>query len=61
MTRLSGGEDGPSTIAAEVVHHGGPHQAFVHLVREGGGWRIDDITYDYGVSLVEHYRRHTKQ
>lgn len=61
VTRLSGSDGGPATIAVELVHHGGPHQAYVSLVRDGATWRIDDVSYDHGMSLIEHYRRHTKQ
>ena len=61
VTRLSGSNDGPATIAVELEHHGEPHKAFVDIVRESGNWRVDDISYDHGMSLIEHYRRHTKQ
>ncbi|MBI5262360.1 MAG: hypothetical protein HY852_11165 [Bradyrhizobium sp.] len=43
VARVAGGDTGPATIAVDVVHHGTTHKVFVHVLREDGGWRIDDI------------------
>ena len=57
VERDSGDEDlGPATIRVEIEHRGEPHKILVHVVGPGEDWRIANIIYDSGKSLLEHYR-----
>jgi hypothetical protein len=47
---------GPATIRVEIEHRGEPHQILVHVVGPGEDWRIANIIYDSGKSLLDHYR-----
>jgi hypothetical protein len=57
VERDSGDEDlGPATIRVEIEHRGEPHKILVHVVGPGEDWRIANIIYDSGKSLLDHYR-----
>lgn len=56
VTLDSGDDSGPATVRVEIEHHGEPHKVWVRVVNENEDWRIANISYDYGKSLVEHYR-----
>jgi hypothetical protein len=47
---------GPATVRVEIEHRGEPHQILVHVIGPGEDWRIANIIYDSGKSLIEHYR-----
>ena len=49
-------EMGPATVRVEIEHRGEPHRIFVHVVGPGDDWRIANIIYDSGKSLIDHYR-----
>ena len=50
---------GPATIGVEIEHRGKPRKILVRVVSENDDWRIANISYDSGKSLVEHYRAFT--
>ena len=53
----SGDQDlGPATIRVEIEHRGEPHRILIHVVGPGEDWRIANIIYDSGKSLLDHYR-----
>ena len=52
----SGDETGPATVRVAIEHHGEPHKILVHVVMQNDEWRIANIIYDSGKSLLEHYR-----
>jgi len=47
-------------VAVEIVARGEPRQITLRLVREQGLWKIADISYGHGESLLAYYRRITK-
>ena len=49
-------ETGPATVRVEIEHRGEPHRILVHVVGPGDDWRIANIIYDSGKSLIDHYR-----
>jgi len=55
-TLMAGRDDGPATVRVDFRHHDEIHQSFVRAVRQREAWRIANISYDSGKSLVEHYR-----
>jgi Protein of unknown function (DUF3828) len=55
----SGDELGPATVRVAIEHHGEPHRILVHVIREKDDWRIANIVYDSGKSLIDHYRAFT--
>ena len=59
VTLDSGDDSGPATVRVEIEHLGEPHKVWVRVVNENEDWRITNISYDYGKSLVEHYRTFT--
>jgi hypothetical protein len=61
VTLDSGDDSGPATVRVEIEHHGEPHKVWVRVVNENEDWRIANISYDYGKSLVEHYRAFTER
>jgi hypothetical protein len=61
VTLDSGDDSGPATVRVEIEHHGEPHKVWVRVVNENEDWRIANISYDYGKSLVEHYRTITRR
>ena len=61
VTLETGDDSGPATIRVEIEHHGEPHKVWVRIVNENDDWRIANISYDYGKSLVEHYRAFTRR
>ena len=52
----SGDETGPATVRVAIEHHGEPHKILVHVVMQNDEWRIANIIYDSGKSLLEYYR-----
>ena len=52
----SGDELGPATVRVAIEHRGEPHKILVHVIRENDDWRIANIIYDSGKSLIDHYR-----
>jgi hypothetical protein len=52
---------GPATIRVEIEHRGEPHKVLVRVVSENGDWRIANISYDSGKSLIDHYRTFTRR
>ena len=61
VTLETGDDSGPVTVRVEIEHHGEPHKVWVRVVKENDDWRIANISYDYGKSLVEHYRAFTRR
>jgi hypothetical protein len=49
-------EMGPATVRVEIAHRGEPHKLLIHVVGPGDDWRITNIIYDSGKSLIDHYR-----
>ena len=39
-----------------IEHRGEPHRILVHVIGQDDDWRIANIIYDYGKSLLDHYR-----
>ena len=54
--RVSGQEEGPATISVAVSYRGAARKVLVHVVMEEDDWRIANIVYDNGKSLIAHYR-----
>ena len=52
----SGQEQGPATISIAVTYRGEAHKILVHVVMEEDDWRIANVIYDNGKSLLAHYR-----
>lgn len=59
--RVSGQEEGPATIGVAVTYRGTARKVLVHVVMEEDDWRIANIIYDNGKSLIAHYRDMTTQ
>ena len=59
--RVSGQEEGPATIGVAVTYRGEAHKILVHVVMEEDDWRIANIIYDSGKSLIAHYRETSLQ
>ena len=57
---VSGSDNGPATVAVELSYRGEAHTVMVHVVVENKVRRIADISYDYGESLAEYYRKLSK-
>ena len=55
-----GGTGGLSLVRVDLVVGGEPRQIMVRPVRENGLWKIADISYQNGESLLGYYRRITK-
>ena len=45
----------PSALSIKLPQRA-PHQVLVHVVRENDDWRIANVIYDSGKSLISHYR-----
>jgi hypothetical protein len=56
VSRMSGNNMGPSKIGVDINHRGKQSRILVDVAIEDGLWRIADITYDSGKSLLAHYR-----
>jgi hypothetical protein len=54
-----GGTGGLKLVRVDLVVRGEKRQIIVRPVREGGLWKIADISYDHGDSLLTYYRRIT--
>jgi hypothetical protein len=61
VVQVSGRDEGPATIRVDLRYRGEMHQVLVRAVREKDIWRIANISYESGNSLVEHYRRLTER
>jgi hypothetical protein len=59
VAQVSGRAEGPATVGVDIRYLGEKHRVLVRVVREREIWRIADISYDSGKSLVKHYRRIT--
>jgi len=53
---VSGQDDGPATISVELGYKGETHTVLVHALRQQDRWRIANVIYDSGKSLLDHYR-----
>jgi hypothetical protein len=56
VAMVSGDELGPATFGVEIEHRGERHKILVHVIMEKDEWRIANIIYDSGKSLLDHYR-----
>jgi hypothetical protein len=56
IATVSGDELGPATFSVEIEHRGRRRKVLVHVLLEKDEWRIANIIYDSGKSLLEHYR-----
>jgi hypothetical protein len=54
-----GKDTGPATVRVAIKHRGERSNILVHVVREGDDWRIANVIYDSGKSLISHYRAMT--
>jgi hypothetical protein len=52
----SGDQMGPATVRVKIEHRSEPHQILVHVIMVDDDWRIANIIYDNGKSLIDHYR-----
>ena len=52
-------DGGLKAVRVDLVVRGEKRQLIVRPVREDGLWKIADISYDHGDSLLDHYRRIT--
>lgn len=52
----SGDDNGPATVRVEIEHRGELRQVLVHVIMQDDDWRIANIIYDSGKSLIDHYR-----
>ncbi|TKW79117.1 MAG: hypothetical protein DI543_06910 [Bradyrhizobium icense] len=53
---VSGQDEGPATIGVPLTHRGETHKVLVHVLLDEDGWRVANIIYDNGKSLLDHYR-----
>jgi hypothetical protein len=53
---VSGNYEGPATVGVDVSIHADKHRILVHVVRKNEVWRVANVIYDTGKSLVSHYR-----
>jgi hypothetical protein len=56
---VSGQGEGPATIGVAIKHRGERSKVLVHVIRESDDWRVANIIYDSGKSLINHYRAMT--
>jgi hypothetical protein len=56
---VSGQVEGPVTVGVAIKHRGERSKVLVHVIREEDDWRIANIIYDSGKSLINHYRAMT--
>jgi hypothetical protein len=56
VARVSGSAYGPATVSVELDYRGEHHKVMVRAVQENESWRVANISYDSGESLVDHYR-----
>ncbi len=56
IAMVSGDDLGPATFGVEIEHRGERHKVLVHVILENDEWRIANIIYDSGRSLIAHYR-----
>jgi hypothetical protein len=56
---VSGMDGGPAMIRVTVKYRGERRNILVHVIREGDDWRIANVIYDSGKSLISHYRAMT--
>ncbi len=55
-----GGTGGLYLVLVDLMVRGEPRQILVRPVRENGLWKIADISYQDGESLLDYYRRITR-
>jgi hypothetical protein len=55
-----GGTGGLYLVRVDLMVRGEPRQIVVRPVRENGLWKIADISYQNGESLLDYYRRITR-
>lgn len=53
---ISGQDEGPATIGVPLTYRGETHKVLVHVLLDEDGWRVANIIYDNGKSLLDHYR-----
>jgi hypothetical protein len=56
IAMVSGDVLGPATFSVELEHRGQRRKVLVHVLLDKDEWRIANIIYDSGKSLLEHYR-----
>jgi hypothetical protein len=56
---VSGQVEGPATVGVAVKRRGERSKVLVHVIREEDDWRIANIIYDSGKSLINHHRAMT--
>lgn len=58
---VSGDDRGPASVRVELSYRGERRLILVRVIRENELWRIANISYDSGNSLVDRYRRITRR
>jgi hypothetical protein len=56
LSLVSGQDEGPATIGIPLSYRGETHKVLVHVLLDEDGWRVANIIYDNGKSLIDHYR-----
>jgi len=56
VSLASGQDEGPATIGVPLSYRGEAHKVLVHVLLDEDGWRVANIIYDNGKSLIDHYR-----
>ncbi len=59
LRRVSGQDEGPATIGVPLTYRGETHKVLVHVLMDEDDWRVANIIYDNGKSLLDHYREMT--
>ena len=60
VTLATGEDTGPATIAVRIKHRGEQHRLLVHVINQDDDYRIANIIYDSGKSLLAHYQAITR-
>jgi hypothetical protein len=53
---VSGQDEGPATVGVPLSYRGEAHKVLVHVLLDEDGWRVANVIYDNGRSLIDHYR-----
>src|SRR5205814_6709972 len=53
---VSGQDEGPATVGVGLSYRGDAHKVLVHVLMDEDGWRIANVIYDNGKSLLDQYR-----
>jgi len=56
----SSGDGRPALVRVDLTVRGKPRQIAVRTVRESGVWKIANVSYQHGESLLAYYRRITQ-